>query len=308
MEEMQEFSTNKLENIEVASKDDMKSYIARLVNDLRNDLEVYEQIKALNLTVGEVRDNIAKLTDFKDDYNYCKKCPGLDKCAKHIPHIKMSIKKEGTYLSTSYEPCEIIMEKIRLDNKYMHSDFPDEWKRSSLETLDLSVARRPVVKQFAKVLNDTTDMWIYVHGNHKIGKSFLLVTFANEFATMNKGQVAVFNTVTMLQNLADLSYRDKEEFGRQMVLISNVPLLVLDNFGEEYKNEYIRDQILIPLLNEREHKSRTTMFASSFTIDEIQKMYAIGKSGGSIRARQLGDILRSMAKEYDLTGASIYRK
>ena len=305
---MEEFATNKLENIQVASKDDMKSYIAKLVNDLRKDLEVYEQIKTLNLTVGEVRDNIAKLTDFKDDYNYCKNCPGLDKCEKHIPHIKMSVKKEGNYLSTSYEPCALIMEKIRLDNKYLKSDFPDEWKRSSIETLDLSTTRRPVVKQFAKILKDESEMWIYVHGNHKVGKSFLLVTFANEYAAANKGQVAVYNTVNLLQNLAGLSYDDKEEFARQMVLVSNVPLLVLDNFGEEYKNEYIRDQILIPLLNERERNSRTTMFASSFTIEEIQKMYAVGKSGGAIRARQLGDILKSMCKEYDLTGASIYRK
>lgn len=305
---MEEFATNKLENIQVASKDDMKSYIAKLVNDLRKDLEVYEQIKALNLTVGEVRDNIAKLTDFKDDYNYCKNCPGLDKCEKHIPHIKMSVKKEGNYLSTSYEPCGLIMEKIRLDNKYLKSDFPDEWKRSSIGTLDLSAARRPVVKQFTKILKDESDMWIYVHGNHKVGKSFLLVTLANEYAARNKGQVAVYNTVNLLQNLAGLSYDDKEEFARQMVLVSNVPLLVLDNFGEEYKNEYIRDQILIPLLNEREHHSRTTMFASGFTIEEIQKMYSVGKSGGAIRARQLGDILKSMCKEYDLTGASIYRK
>ena len=305
---MEEFAINKLENIEVPTRNDMKSYIAKLCDELRKDIEVYERIKALGLTVGEVKDNIAKLTDFKDDYNYCKKCPGLGKCAKHIPHVKMSIKKEGNYIGTSYEPCELIMEQIRLDNKYLKSDFPNEWKKSSLETLDLSVTRRPVIKHFSKILDGRTDEWIYAHGNHKIGKSFLLVTFANTFASSDKGQVAVVNTVNYLQTLADLSYKDKEEFARQMVLITNVPLLVFDNFGEEYKNEYIRDQILIPILNEREHTSRATMFASCFTIDEIQKMYAIGKSGGAIRARQLGEILRSMCKEYDLTGASIYRK
>lgn len=305
---MEEFNVTKLGKINLGHSEDMKNYIAKLVNELRNDIEVYEQIKLMNLTVGEVRDNIAKLTDFKDDYNYCKKCPGLEKCAKHIPHVKMNVKKEGTYISATYEPCSLIMEKIRLDNKYLYSDFPDEWKKSSLSTLDLSAARRPVVKEFARILDDKSHNWIYVKGNHKVGKSFLLTTFANEFASMDKGQVAVVNTSSLVKNLADLSYRDKEEFARQMVLICNVPLLFLDNFGEEYKNEYIRDQIILPILNERGHSSRITMFASSFSISEIQQMYSIGRGGGAIRGRQLGEVLTSMCKEFDLTGVSLYKK
>lgn len=304
---MEEFDVEKLDNVNLGHSEDMKAYISKLVNELRNDIEVYEQIKQLSLTIGQVRDNIAKLTDFKDDYNYCKKCPGLDKCAKHIPHVKMAIKREGNYISTSYEPCKDIMDKIRLDSKYLRSDFPEEWKESSLTTIDRARARKPIIDAFSKVLNGETDKWIYVKGNHYVGKSFLLVTLANEYASQDMGQVAVVNTSSFVQYLADLSYQDKEEFARQMVLISKVPLLVFDNFGDEYKNEYIRDQIILPILNERDRYSRITLFASCFTIDEIQEMYSMGKNGGHIRGKQLGSLLRSMCKEYDLTGAS-YKK
>ncbi len=304
---MEEFDVEKLDNVNLGHSEDMKAYISKLVNELRNDIEVYEQIKLLSLTIGQVRDNIAKLTDFKDDYNYCKKCPGLDKCAKHIPHVKMAIKREGNYISTSYEPCSLIMEKIRLDSKYLRSDFPEEWKESSLTTIDKPRIRKPIFDAFNKILNGETDRWIYVKGNHKVGKSFLLVTLANEYASLDMGQVAVVNTSSLVQSLADLSYQDKEEFARQMVLISKVPLLVLDNFGDEYKNEYIRDQIILPILNERDRYSRITMFASCFSISEIQEMYSIGKNGGHIRGKQLGSLLSSMCKEFDLTGAS-YKK
>ena len=45
------------------------------------------------------------------------------------------------------------------------------------------------------------------------------------------------------------------------------------------------------------------------TIKEIEKLYSIGKNGGEIRGKQLGKILLEMCeKEFDLTGASIYRK
>lgn len=305
---MEGFDASKLDKVNLGHSEDMKAYISKLVNELRNDIEVYEQIKLLNLTIGQVRDNIAKLTDFKDDYNYCKSCPGLDKCAKHIPHVKMSVKREGDYIATSYEPCAHIMEKIRLDNKYLRSDFPEEWKSSSLKTIDKTKVRGPVFRAFNNILNGETDKWIYVRGNHNVGKSFLLVTLANEYASMDMGQVAVVNTSSLVQTLSDLSYQDKEEFARQMVLISKVPLLVLDNFGDEYKNEYIRDQIILPILNERVRYSRITMFSSSFTIDEIQQMYSVGKNGGHLRGKQLGSLLTSMCKDFDLTGVSVYKK
>lgn len=302
---MKEFDAKDIVREEV----DMRAYINKLLDEIRKDIEVYEQIKRLNLTIGEVRENIAKLTDYKDDYNYCKNCPGVEACDKKTPHISMYIEKQGNYLTTQYEPCKKIMEQIKLDSRYLVKDFPSEWKSSTLKTLDLSVNRRPAIKEFAKILNGDSERWIYVTGNHKVGKSFLLVTFANEFAAMGLGQVAVINSLERIKRLADLSYEDKEEFTRQIVALSKVPLLVFDGFGEEYKNEYIRDQIIIPILSEREHSSRLTFFSSDFTIKEIQQMYSLGKNGGEIRGKQLAKILSEMCeKEFDLTGAAIYKK
>ena len=302
---MKEFDTKDIVSQEV----DMRAYINKLLDDIRADIEVYEQIRKLNLTIGEVRENIAKLTDFKDDYNYCKNCPGVDKCDKKTPHIAMKVEKDGNFINAKYEPCEKIMEQIRLDSRYLAKDFPSEWKSSTLKTLDLSVNRRPAIKEFAKILNGESERWLYVTGNHKVGKSFMLVTFANEFAAMGLGQVAVINCADRVKHLADLSYEDKEEFARQIVALSKVPLLVLDGFGEEYKNEYIRDQIIIPILSEREHSSRLTFFTSDFTIKEIQQMYSLGKNGGEIRGKQLAKILSEMCeKEFDLTGAAIYKR
>ncbi len=305
---MKELNIDSFEDI-ISPETNMKSLINKLVNDLREDIEVYEKIKALGLTVGEVRENIAKLTDFKEDYNYCKNCPGIDKCSKITPHISMHLRKDGNYISASYEPCVRIIEQIAANRKYLCADFPSEWKSSNLRTLDLSDTRKLAIKEFAKIVKGQSDRWLYVTGNHKTGKSFMLVTFANQYAIECKCQVAVVNSTRLISSLADLSYNNKEEFTRLMVALSNVPLLVLDDFGEEYKNEYIRDQIVLPILTEREHNSRLTFFTSEFTIGEIKQLYSIGKASGEIRGRQLEKILTTMCgKEFDLTGASIYRK
>ena len=305
LQEINEFSIKDITTEEV----DMKTYINKLVKALRDDIEVYEKLKALNLTMGEVRENIGKLTDFREDYNYCKNCPGIAKCEKKTPHISMYVVKEGQFISAKYEPCKLIMEQIKKDSRYLVADFPEEWKQANMSIIDITPNRRLVIKQILKTLIGEANDWIYIKGNHKVGKSFLLVSTANEFISKNLGQVAVINARTRFKELSDQSINSPDEFSKNLVALSNVPLLVIDDFGEEYKSEYVRDQILMPILSEREHQNKLTLFASNYSIKEIQQLYAIGKSGGDIRAKQLANILEEMCnKEFDLTGVSIYRK
>lgn len=305
LQEVNEFSIKDIVNEEV----DMKTYINKLVKELRDDLEVYEKLRSLNLTMGEVKENIGKLTDFKDDYNYCKACPGIEKCAKRTPHISMYVVKEGNFIATKYEPCKKIMDQIKLDARYLIADFPNEWKSSNFSTIDLSSNRRPVIKKIIKDYTEDKNDWVFIKGNHKVGKSFLLVAGANEFISKTNQQAAVMNARTRFKELADLSISNPTEFTKNLVALSNVPLLVIDDFGDEYKSEYIRDQILMPILLEREHQNKLTFFSSNYSIKEIQQLYSVGKTGGDIRARQLANLLEEMCgEEFDLTGASIYRK
>lgn len=303
--ELKEFDTKDI----ISEKIDMKKYIEELVNALRADTEVYEKLKPLGLTNKDVRENIGRLADYQEDYNVCKNCSGYDKCPKESKHISMYVYKDGNYITTRWEPCCKAIEVAKVDAQYVFNDFPNEWKKTTLKKLDLSENRRPVIKEFVNIAKGKSTRWIYLTGNHKVGKSYLLVTFANEFIAMGLGKVAIINAQTKFKELADIAYSDKEYFKAQINALINVPLLVIDDFGEEYKNELIRDQIVIPILGERNHNNRPTFFSSDFTINEVQRLYSVGKTGGDIRGKQLGKILLEMCeKEFDLTGASIYRK
>lgn len=302
---LKEFNSKEIIN----EKFDMKKYIEELVSALREDKEVYELIKPLGLTMGEVRSNIGKLSEFQEDYHICKNCPGFEKCPKESKHISMYVTRDGEYVDTRSEPCSKLLDQIALESKYVFKDFPSSWMKSTLKKLDLSENRRPVIKEFCNIFKGKSNKWIYLTGNHKIGKSYLLVTFANEFVQMNLGQVGVINAVTKFKELADIAYSDKEGFKMELNALSKVPLLIIDDFGDEYKNEFIRDSIVIPVLSERNSNNLLTFFSSDFTIKEVQRLYSIGKNSGEIRGKQLGKILLEMCeKEFDLTGASIYRK
>lgn len=305
LQEVNEFSIKDIVNEEV----DMKSYINKLVKELRDDIEVYERLKSFNLTMGEVKENIGKLTDYREDYNYCKNCPGIAKCGKKTPHISMYVVKEGNFIAVKYEPCAKIMEQIKADSRYLLADFPQEWKNIGFSTIEDNVYKRPAFKKVSNMLNNDEPCWLFVKGNHKVGKTFFMVGAANEFIAVTDQQVAVMNARKRFKELSDLSISNPTEFSKNVVALSNVGLLVIDDFGDEYKNEYIRDQILMPILLEREQKNKPTFFTSSYSIGEIQELYSVGKVGGEIRAKQLGNILKEMCgKEIDFTGVAHHKK
>ena len=303
--EWKEFDRNDI----LDTNSDMKKYIEKLVAELKADNDVYESLKPLGLTNKEVRDNIGKLHDYQEDFNVCKKCPGFDKCPKKEMHISIYIYKDGNYITTRSEPCKEFIKEMEIDSKYLAKDFPEEWKKSRLANLDFSENRRPLIKDFKEIVQKKKFKWLFVKGNRKVGKSYVLVTLANEFIGLGLGKVAIIDAAKRLKSLADLSFTDKEGFTKAVDLLSTVPLLVINEFGEEYRNEIVRDQVVIPILNARSHNELLTFFSSEFSIREIQELYSVGKNGGAIKGKQLGNLLSDMCeKEYDLTGAAIYRK
>ena len=108
-----------------------------LLNELKSDEEIYRSIKEQNMTVKEVKENIARLIEYKEDHDYCKNCPGIDKCQKQFPHFAKSIRfdKQINYLYVNNVACHKYMEKIILDSLYERFAAPNEWKGIRLNSL-----------------------------------------------------------------------------------------------------------------------------------------------------------------------------
>lgn len=307
MEELKKFDSK-----DIVSEDmNMDKYIESLVNKLREDKEVYESLKQFGFSMREVRSNIAKLADYQEDYNVCKKCPGIDKCPKTTPHISMYVFKDGNLITTRYEPCKKIIEETKFLNKFIYRDFPKEWLKRTMKDIDqqFNNNRIPLLVELASIIKGSSNRSIYVTGNHKVGKSYILALCACNFAKKTKQQVAVLDASIRFKELADLAFSSQEEFAAQIDCLCKIPLLVIDDFGQEYKNEIVRDQILLPILTKRFKQDLPTLIASEFTINEIQRLYGVGKNGGDIRAKQLGNILREMCdNEFNLTGVKFAKK
>ena len=88
----------------------------------------------------------------------------------------------------------------------------------------------------------------------------------------------------------------------------NIPILVLDDFGNEFKNEYVRDTIVLPILLARSKKKLFTIITTDFSFSEIAILYDLSKSkAGQIKSEQLERTLKGACPNvFDLGDLSIY--
>lgn len=294
----------------VSDNDSFEKYAVKETDKIREDIEFYELVKKMGpnnepISRKVVQDNLSKIITWHEDFLYCKNCPGIDKCAKETPHLKMDLKYDGVFVKRYFDPCDKFLQSIDKTIKYVYADFPEEWEDISSVTndVDLDELRMNAITRLAEIASKgDTDKSIYLYGKSGVGKSYLAVSLANDYYLnpKNKGQIAYISTLNRFKELQDNSYYNKDAFSHEMSVLINVGVLVLDGFGNEFKSDYVRDMILIPLLSERRKRKLLTIFTSNFTIGEIVEMYSLSRAG-SIRARQLGDILFSVCdKEIEL--------
>ena len=286
--------------------DDLASLQSEFIGKLKSDAPVFARIQELRISDQAIHDNLGTLIDFQEDFNYCQQCPGLEKCAKPTPHYEMGISFDGKFLDRKYSPCHRITERMMMDARYLVRDFPQPWEDCDLRKIDKTATRNPLVLVLTKILGGESKRWVFVRGKYKSGRSFILACFSNMYAASGHAPVAFCDASTLVERLKGLSINDKKGFEKEFDSLCKAPLLVLDDFGNEFKSDFAFSTLLFPLLNYRSKNDLLTMFTSDFTIGEIGDMYS--QKVAPARGKQLSNLLSGLAEsEFVLDGVTVYR-
>lgn len=276
------------------------------IEGLKNDPIVYDTISSkLGLTAKEVKTNLAILLTYQEDVNYCLNCPGLDKCKKNNPYLKMDLEKRDSLVVPSFSPCKEMSKLEEKKKMFFAYSFPDSYLDNKVKSIDTSIVRGEAYKAIGSSVKEKNSSWIYLYGSTRSGKTYILATFAVYFAKSHPG-CAYVSCQSLLEKFKNLSYSNKDEFDIYFDKIKNAPLLVIDDFGNEYKTEYTFSTYLLPLLDYRNKQGLRTFFGSSFSMKEIESLYK--DKIGPIYARQLKDILtRNCGNGFDIsTSLNLY--
>lgn len=275
-----------------------------VVEELRSDPLVAPKIKDMGLTVRQVKEGISILLDYRDDAHVCSSCPGFDRCPKGMPHLKISLDLYEGHLVRHDDFCDLFLEHEKQLRRYLRRDFPYEMLGITRKDLDESIKRNSVLAALYKRVSRKSSDWVYLYGKRNLGKTFIMVFFANLFSDeVARGNVYA-NTSKLLGELKDDSINQSEIFRKKMKAYENAPLLVLDEFGIEFKSEYVFSQILYPLISERARNEKITCFVSDFDPKAVEEMYA-AKIGAAM-AKQFFEMIKGNGDVLHLEGAPVY--
>ena len=269
-----------------------------MLDEMLNDPRFRAILEKKGITREDIIKNFGLVRSCYEDMTTCDNCPGYDKCPKEEnPHYMSELTFVGDQLSRITSPCPKQEEKDALNENYLFSDFPSEWKEKKVETLSKSKTVQKVLLPLRKGSSNSFKGLYYVKGEEGSGKSYIVALFCN-WASRKGKKIAFIDASRRIDELKNSSIVDKEGFERTFATLVDVDILVIDSFGNEFKTDYIRDKILRPLFQERVRNEKMTIFTSEYSYDDLTEMYAIGKStakGNLLQGESFVKIISSAA-------------
>ena len=261
-------------------------------------------IRSLKIPDDLIDQEIVKINDMVMDLNYCKKCPGINACSKATPRLVTKIVYKDGVVSREIVPCKEYLKIVKFRNQFIVRDFPDDWLNSELRKIDKTTQRKEVVEKYLSFAKGESQQWIYIMGEGGTGRTFVAANITLDMAKNEKGPIAFIDAPYRFKEIA--SKKDNDAFNELLERYQTVPVLVIDDLGNEYKSDFIRESILFPILNARAKAHLFTIITSDFNISDIAKMYLTNKASEP-KCEQIKRLLkRTCGKEINLGDLGVY--
>lgn len=296
-----------LKRIEVElSLENSNEEIEKMYDEIISNKELLSELEKIGITSKDViKDNVVKINDYLEDLKYCKNCKGVKNCKKSTRLLNTRLTYENGIVERQLEPCKFILDDLKVENLFYFKDFDDEIDSTILDNVDMNKIKKTIFQSFLKAMQKKDGKWFYITGSPRTGRTYFGIVLA--YSAINRGKTVSFiNSSFRFKELSDLSMINKTKFDSMIKTLTECDILFIDDFGNEYKNDYIRDGILFQILYSRSNKHLVTVFTSDFSIDEVVTLYSLNKAG-TIRAKQIGNLIKSnIDEEFNFGEISIY--
>ncbi len=284
------------QNITISEK-----YLKQIEDSIFENPVAVKYCHALGLSDQDIRDNAPKIYDFSEDIKNCKNCKGLKYCNKDPKYLVTNITYEEGVVDRNILPCKKYLEQINFKKRFVLIDFGEEFFDTYITTdvsnLQSKNKKEILLKYKKTALDKKSNEWIYVKGDMSTGKSFFASVLCVD-AARNKAydSISFIDVPERFKELTDLAFQKSPKFSELLDRIKNSEMLVLDDFGNEFKSDFVRDNVLFPILSYRGKNKLFTMITSNYSIADICTMYQTSNMSKP-KVEQIRQLLTIMCKE-----------
>ncbi len=258
------------------------------------------KMQELDVSYEESKEQLPILSRFYESLLACSSCPGLKKCNAELPrYVTEVIRDEDGALKLRTGPCVRAQNEELVKLNLIYHDVPDDWMEADEK---ISERARSLYESGLGTFLKGGKPWVYVTGEAGTGKSFLSFSLAKNLAGASfKKKVAFIDTVKRFDELKGTAIKDRVAFEASLGQLQNVEILFLDSFGDEFKSDYVRDTILMPLLSSRSNRKLPTFFISSYSREEIKQLYSNSATGRIVATRLMKLLNANCGKDVIIT-------
>lgn len=254
-----------------------------------------------------IEENLQSLFVFKVENDKCKGCEGLNRCKQDLVGQEPVIKYENNRIEYYYRDCvydlsrrEKQNQKELIDAMYM----PKMIFEASLEDFDFKKGKNrlyihsKLTSFITLYLNGENVKGLFLYGQYQKGKTYCLAAVANE---LTKRGVSV-----LIAYYPDLVREIKSRIGNNTVeeMISKLKgteVLMLDDIGGESPSQWIRDEVLGPILQHRLLDEKPTFFSSNVSQKELMSLMTLnGQKAEMMKAARIDARIQSLSDEVEM--------
>ena len=280
----------------IVSSNTIDSYKKFMSEKVLNDVEIINLIRNNNLTKEDVEDNLEKFYQF-----YISKDSLLN--IEHRPKLFFN----NNEVNILYQETEEYKQKVansKTTNKIKTEFVPKRVLTYTFENLSRNkqkgILATEVIKVCKSILNNQTRRGIYIYGPTGTGKTYLMGCIYNYFKQNGKEPAILYYPEFIRKIKSKIS---NNSYDLYIDLIRDEEILIIDDIGAENITEFIRDEVLGPIINHREAEKLPTFFSSNLSIDDLSELLSNGRTTvDKTKALRIVERIHSLSASHFLDG------
>lgn len=286
----------------------MKTFIDTLPNEvvekrikekldlISKDKKFCEHLVSLGFDDASIKENISFIIDYYSDYSKCIKCKDVNACALGEHYIKRVTYNDGM-LNFEYDVCKKYKKINRVKNLSYICDISDDVLSKSIGSdLDNHDVRKSLFSALYNIYSTQKPSFLFVQSKKKSGGSYMTSLFYKEIIAKHSISGAYIQASKRFAELSDLLFNNKAEFAKKLQELQTADILVINKISNYNFNEFTRNNILFPLLEERMSNKLTTILTSELKYEDFLTILNVKNSNKDVRFNQISDLLEEFEK------------
>ncbi|MGL5409328.1 MAG: primosomal protein DnaI, partial [Shewanella sp.] len=230
------------------------------------------------LTQAQLLANLPAIAELVRYQRHCDRCAGLHECPHPAKGYQAYVTPDGGRMETTLYPCRFKHQQLEKNTLIQAVSLPKEILRAQFadwtpeEVMAHGLRQALVQCQTLKANQDFRGL--YIQGDFGVGKTHLLGAIAHNLSEANIQSLLVFWPEFTREIKSDFNLLDAK-----VERLKQVDVLMIDDIGAESNTSFIRDEVLLPILNYRMMFKKPTFFSSNLPLQSLQKHFTISQRG-----------------------------